>query len=136
VNEFIIAQIVCILLPLALFGLIWLTMRCLAERPTRFAFRLDLSTLLCSLAVICVLVFWMKHAPHRANSDFERVMICLLSGMTFPATWFGQLIMDSRRDAQARAKAHAEQIDSADLTGLHPKRRRHKNNRKNSSRGE
>ncbi len=79
------------------FGLIYAGIRLGAHRPERFAFRMDLSLLGLALTILGVLFVWMKNPVGRVP-EFEQVMVCLLSGVTFPAIWFLQFLLDAHRD--------------------------------------
>jgi hypothetical protein len=103
-QELLLTQLVCILLPIGVFGLIYLGIRLFAHRPERFAFRMDLSMMGLALTIIGFLFVWMKN-PAGRSPEFEQVMVCLLSGLTFPAVWFAQFLLDAHRDFRARREA-------------------------------
>lgn len=102
-EELIIFQIVCILLPILMFGLIYFGIRWFAHRPERFAFRMDLSMMGLALTILGLLFVWMKNSTSEA--PIEQVMVCLLSGLTFPVIWSLQLMLDAHREQRARREA-------------------------------
>lgn len=102
-QELLVTQVVCILIPIVVFGFIYLGIRLFAHRPERFAFRMDLSMMGLALTIIGLLFVWLKNSASEA--PVEQVMVCLLSGLTFPAVWSLQLVVDAHREQRARQAA-------------------------------